>query len=191
MITTPKTGMTSVTKFFKIAAPVVAAAALVATGLASGSSSATSTGGTDKNAPSYGKTAKVAKAAGVTKCDGGAQKKVWNRGAAGWQYTTSDGLPLTIPGSVIRIKGPKSGKDALSVNVSALAYLSTGSTGYVQVLLDGTPMKPSDVSTGSYYYNEDDYGTFAQNYCRSIGGGAAGSYYFELNDPMIHVELAE
>jgi hypothetical protein len=207
MITKPSTGKTSVTKYLKIAAPLAAAAALVATGLATGSSSAAKSGGTDKDAPSYGTTAKAAKAGGVTKCDGGVQKKVWDRGAAGWQYATSDGGSLTLPGSVIRIKGPSSGKDVLSVNLSALSYLSSGSTGYAQVILDGTPMKPSDVSTGTYYVDDfdDNYGTFAQNYCRKIGpgyhnfkvvlidndGGAAGNYYFELHDPMVHLELSE
>jgi hypothetical protein len=207
MIAKSSTGKTSVTTYLKIAAPLAAAAALVATGLSAGSSSAASSGGDDKFAPSYGTTAQSAKAAGVTKCDGGVQKKVWNRGAEGWQYATSDGGDITLPGSVIRIKGPNSGKDALSVNLSALAYLSAGSTGYAQVILDGTPMKPSDISAGSYYADDsgESYGTFAQNYCRNIGPGyhnlkvvltdddfgAAGSYYFELHEPMVHVELAE
>jgi hypothetical protein len=199
-------GKRSAKKSFAIAAPIAAVAtAVVLAGAGAAPSTATAQGG-DKNGPAV---AKVGKSSGDTvKCDGGAQKKVWNRGISDqWVYTTSDGGPTVIQPSVLRIKGPSSGKDVVSVNVSALAYLYDGSTGYVKVLLDGVPMAPANSSTGSVFDTDSGnyYGTFAQNYCKSIGpgyhnfrvvmidndGGAAGSFYFYLKDPLIHIEQSE
>jgi hypothetical protein len=195
-------GSRSAKKSLALAAPIAALAAVIAAGAAAGPSTATADGG-DKNGPAA---AAVSKASGsVVKCDGGAQKKVWNRGVSDeWFYTASDTGATVVPGSILRIKGPSSGKDVVSVNVSALAYLYDGSTGYVKVLLDGVPMAPSNSSTGSMFETDNGqyYGTFAQNYCKNIGpgyhnfrvvivdndGGAAGSYYFYLKDPLIHVE---
>ena len=187
------------------AAVAVPTAALLAASVSAGPSSAAGNGD-DAKAPSFGVARSAQRASDVAKCDGGVQKRVWNRGAPDWVYATSDGGSTVLPGSSIRIKGPQSGTDVLSVNLSALAYLSPGSTGYVKVLVDNVPMRPSNGSTGSYYYDDaGSYGTFAQNYCRKIGpgyhdfqvvlidndGGQAGNYYFELHDPMVHVEQAE
>jgi uncharacterized membrane protein len=205
--TTPVTKKRSTIKKLALSAAVaVPTAALLAASVSAGPSSAAGNGD-DTKAPSYGVSKAAQRATDVAKCDGGVQKRVWNRGAPDWIYTTSDGGATVLPGSNIRIKGPSSGTDVLSVDLGAQAYLSPGSTGYVKVLVDGIPMRPSNGSTGSSYedYSNDYYGTFAQNYCRKIGPGyhdfqvvlvdndfgQAGNYYFELHDPMVNVEQAE
>jgi hypothetical protein len=110
-----------------------------------------------------------------------------------------------MPGSIIRLKGPQSGRDVLSVNLSAAALLDTSSEGRVKVLLDGVPMAPSDLNTGSLDDDSGGYGTFAQNYCRNIGPGGhslrvvisdndfgqSGDFFFSLIDPMVHVEQSD
>ena len=191
---TRATGTTPVTKKHRTikklalsAAVAVPTAALLAAGVSAGPSSAAGNGD-DTHAPSFGVSKAAQRATDVAKCDGGVQKRVWNRGAPDWIYTTSDGGATVRPGSNIRIKGPSSGLDVLSVSLGAQAYLSPGSTG------------------SSYEdYSNDYYGTFAQNYCRKIGPGyhdfqvvlvdndfgQAGNYYFELHDPMVNVEQAE
>jgi hypothetical protein len=185
-------------KSMVIAAPVLASAAIVAAGL--GVSTQADASGHKYAGPALASH----KSDSTTKCDAGVQKRTFNRGVSGWIYAGSDSGPTIMPGSIIRVHGPQSGKDVLSVNLSAASYLDSGSTGRVKVLLDGVPMAPADLNTGSLSYNAG-YSTFAQNYCRKIGpgahnmrvvisdddGGNAGNYYWELSDPMVHVEQSD
>jgi hypothetical protein len=204
MDNTRATGTKSVTKRLRIAAAVVIPSlALVGASLAVDGGAATAAKSHDNaNAPKI--TAKsAAKRAPAARCDGGYQKKVWNRGAHDWQWAESSSGPLLLQGTHFRFKGPDRGRDVLSANLSAMAYLYSGSYGKVKVLVDGFPMRPSDPSNGSYYYDAGTYGTFAQNYCKVIGPGwhdfqitiedkqASSGYYFGLNDAMVHVEQNE
>jgi hypothetical protein len=184
-------------KTLVIAAPVLASAALVAGGLGASSMQANATGA--DNHP----TVTASKAADTTTCDGGAQTHTWNRGVAGYIQTVSGNGPTIMPNSVIRLHGPRSGRDVLSVNLSAEAYLDPGSQGRVKVLLDGVPMAPSDLNAGSLDDDANGFGTFAQNYCRNIGPGGhsmrvvisnsstTAGFSFYLHDPMVHVEQSD
>jgi len=147
---------------------------------------------------------KVAKAATTTACDGGKQKHSWDRGVRDFfGVSDQDGASL-LPGSNVKVKGPSHGKDVLSVNVSAGTYLDNGAYGQVKVLLNGSPMKPSDNVDGSWFYGPTNYGDFARNYCAKIGpgnhslrvvleaediDGTADSFY--LQDAMLHAELSD
>ncbi len=186
-------------KSMVIAAPVLASAAIVAAGLGAGTQ-ANAAGGHQPAAP----TMSAMRSSSTTTCDGGVQKATRNRGVSGWIYTGSDDGQIIMPGSIIRLHGPRTGRDVLSVNLSAESYLYSGSQGKVKVLLDGVPMAPSDLNTGSTS-DAPGYSTFAQNYCRNIGPGRhslrvvisdndfgqTGDYFFELKDPMIHVEQSD
>jgi hypothetical protein len=177
-----------------IAVPTLAAAALVAAGLGGGASQAT-----DSDRAPLPKAAK--KAVVITKCDGGAQKRSWDRGVGGGVYNTAGTGETTVPGSTISFKGPKKGKDVLSVDLAAQAYLSAG-YGQVKVLLDGIPMKPSDNVEGNYHFAPaGQYADFSRNYCRKVGKGthtltvtirnqAAAGNVFYLFDEMYHAELS-
>jgi hypothetical protein len=183
-------------KTLVIAAPVLASAAIVAGGLSASSIQANAA---DNNQPP---TFNPAKRVDTTTCDGGGQKAVWNRGVSGFISAGSDDGPFIMPNSVIRVQGPRTGRDVLSVNLTAESYLEAGAVGRVKVLLDGVPMAPSDLNTGSQDFDDTGYGEFGQNYCRNIGPGghslrvvlstvdfgAAGDFFFYLNDPMVHVE---
>jgi hypothetical protein len=90
------------------------------------------------------------------------------------------------------------------MSFTASDYLdSNSSQGKVKVLLDGIPRAPFDLNNGSPIYAQG-YGTFAQDYCRSVGPGHhslrvtisdvasgtnTGALY--LWDPMLHAEKSE
>jgi hypothetical protein len=183
-------------KTLVIAAPVVASAALVAGGLGASSMQANAS---DSNHPP---TMTSNKASDTTTCDGGVQKHTWNRGVSGYIQTVSGSGSTIMPNSIIRLHGPSSGRDVLSVNLSAEAYVDSGSQGRVKVLLDGVPMAPSDLNAGSLY-DDSGFGNFGQNYCRNIGPGghslrvvisdfsSTAGFSFYLHDPMVHVEQSE
>lgn len=182
-------------KSLATAGTVVAAAAFI-TGAANLGAQADND---DKAAPP-----KVAKAAVTTACNGGEQKYSWDRGVRNYFGVSDEDGGSLLPGSKITVRGPHSGKDALSVNLSAGAYLDSGAYGQVKVLLDGTPMRPSDNVDGSWHYGPTGYGDFARNYCAKIGpgnhslrvvleaydtDGSADSFY--LQDAMVHAELSD
>lgn len=183
-------------KSIALAVPALAAGALVAAGIGGPSVQANSDPGSKA---AIVKDAKAAKAVTIKKCDGTTQKKVADRGIAGYVYTSST-TPVNLTGSAATFKGPKHGKDVLSVNFSASAY-AANNYGQVKVLLDGVPMAPSDNVDGSWIYQTDEYGDFSRNYCGKIGkgkhtvkvvynttGGGSSLYLF---DPMLHVEQSD
>lgn len=189
------------TRSLMVAVPL-AATGLVVAGFGSSVSVASSTGNLNKHAPVVVAPSKASKTAGVTKCDGGPVVKQWNRGYDSWVESQGGGNSAIMPGSIMRIKGPASGKAAFSVNLSSsLSYLTPGSDGFAKVILDGHPMQPADAEVyqdGGVYY-----GQYAQNYCREIGPGfhnfkvvlsddaSTTGYYFELFAPMFHAELSQ
>jgi len=182
-------------KSLATAGTVVAAAALI-TGAANLGAQADND---DKAAPP-----KMAKAATTTACDGGAQKKSWDRGVRDYFGVSDQDGGSLLPGSKVKVKGPSHGKDVLSVNLSAGTYLDNGAYGKVKVLLDGTPMKPSDNVDGSWFFGPTGYADFARNYCAKIGKGNHSlrvvlaaedtdgtSDWFYLQDAMLHAELSD
>ncbi|MBA2559640.1 MAG: hypothetical protein H0V07_07060 [Propionibacteriales bacterium] len=183
-----------------MAAPVLASAALVAAGLSGSTIQANASDGGDPHAPGV----TSAKLVSTSGCNGTTQRRTYNKGMSGSVFAGSDTGAIIVPGTLLKVRGPSSGRDVLSVNLSAQSYTDNGSQGRVKVLLDGVPMGPSDLNTGSLSY-ADGISSFAQNYCRKIGPGrhglrvvisdndfgAAGSYSFGLYDPMIHVELSK
>lgn len=185
-------------KSIMIAVPTLAASALIAASLSG--APATAGNGDGKAAPP--RVAKAAKAVTTTSCTGKAQKRSWDRGVAGSDvYSYGNGSPMTQPGSVIHIPGPKTGTDVVSVNFSAGTYLSSGGTyGQVKVLKNGLALKPSDNTYGSWHY-QTGYGSFSRNYCTKVGKAGAtlrvvidaeyGTGYFQVYDPMVHVEQSD
>ncbi|MBA2444586.1 MAG: hypothetical protein H0V49_04570 [Nocardioidaceae bacterium] len=181
------------------AVSLAAGGAIIAAAMAAVPNTATAAGGEDTPPVAEQQAAALV----VSGCDGGEQKATWNRGYSGFLQST-DASSTTLPGDPVRIRGPQTGRDVVSVNLSAGSYLDSGAQGTIKVLLDGVPMAPSDVSTGSTFYPEG-YGTVARNYCRKIGDGshrlrvvfsandfgAAGTSSFYLQDPMVHVEQSK
>jgi hypothetical protein len=188
-------------KTLVMTAPVLASAALVAGGLGAGTLSANAANAHHNAKPPF---ATAAKTGGTeTTCTGGAQKNTLNGGVHDYVYTQSNTGSTIVPGTVFRVKGPKSGRDVLSVSFTAQTYLSSGSEGRVKVLLDGVPMPPSDLNDGTPIYASGS-SWFAQNYCRNIGPGhhslrvviddvtsSTTPGYLYLYDPMIHAEKSE
>lgn len=84
----------------------------------------------------------------VLRCDGGAQKHVYNRSVN--QYSTfGEGASFTVPGAMVGLWGPAVGTDTLSVTFSAETQLRGSAAGDdydwigLEVLLDGVPMQPA------------------------------------------------
>ena len=155
----------------------VAAMATVATaGMAvagtTDNSSAQAGGSTASNAAAAATTT-----TGVFKCDGGAQKAVYNRIVN--QFSTyGEGADFMVPGASLGLLGPRRGTDTLNVTFSAETQLR-GSTvndnfdwAELEVRLDGVPMRPAGppdsplAITGSPTYSSN-----AAQFCGRIGRG--------------------
>lgn len=201
-----KTRKTRTMKKLALTGALAVPAALILAATVSAGPGSAAGNGDDPNAPGVGTGKLAAASASASTCDGTVQKRVVNRGTNGWVYAGSDTGALVLPGTAMRFQGPSTGSDVINVNLSAQSYLSPGSTGYVKVLMDGIPIRPSDSSFGTSFYDSGTgYGTFAQNYCRKIGpgyhdfrveisdndGGQTGNYYFELKDAMVHIQRSE
>lgn len=86
--------------------------------------------------------AAMPRAAGPFRCYGGATKAVRDLGiASGTQFDVPAGASKLLPGK-IKLKGPKKGKDTISIAVTGLGYLEAGQVAYLNVLLDGKPLRP-------------------------------------------------
>lgn len=114
----------------------------------------------------------------VFRCDGGKQKKVWNR-IVDRPFTFGEGGFVDVPGAALKVAGPSRGKDTLSITFSAESQLGGSSAEDnlvdwmgLQVLLDGSPVEPhtaaADVMaiTGS-----DSYDMHAAQFCVKVGRG--------------------
>jgi len=189
-------------KTLAFAVPAVVAAGVLA-GTTAGAAPTQSPATSDSGRPHVTQAAKAA--VDTVACDGGTQKKVYNRGVNGWVWA-QEGSNLTIPGSLVKLKGPASGKDVVTVSFTGLSWVSASSEGRLKVLIDGQPMEPSDPFNGTVIYPGSG-GTYipqATQYCAKIGPGghsvkvvmqaydygAAGTAYFYLRDPMLHVETS-
>lgn len=186
-------------KTLAFAVPAVVAAGVLA-GTTAGAAPTHSPAASDVKLPHV----KSAKAIDTVACDGGTQKKVYNRGVNGW-ISTTEGSNLTIPGSLVKLKGPGSGKDVVTVSFTGTSLISASSEGRLRVLLDGQPMEPSDPFNGTILYPQGNYTTQSAQFCAKIGPGghnvkvvmqaydygAAGTAYFYLRDPMLHVETSD
>ena len=162
---------------------------------APGPGQAQDTGGTRPVAPP------VSRAAATAPCVGGATVKSFTGGYDDWLSVSSGSQQ--VPGTLFRFKGPTKGKDVVSVTVtSPLTYISSGDYGNVRVLLDGTPMAPSDLS-GDWLYPDSNYGSYASQFCATVGKGghsirlvmksvdsnSSGYDYTQLFHPMLHAEV--
>jgi hypothetical protein len=144
----------------------------------------------------------------VFKCDGGATTQVWNR-ISSTPSTFNEGTVLTVPGSVV-VKGPKNGKDTLSIAFSGESNLF-GSTDSderqdwmgIEVHVDGVPIQPYTAVGDVYAFaGPGGYDSHAAQFCTKIGkgkhrvevklnlhdAGAANSLTGWIDDHTLHVE---
>ncbi len=146
-------------------------------------------------------------------CDGGVQKRVYNRIVSSpFTFDEASGRPL-VPGAALRVVGPRKGKDTLSIAFSAEAQLGGSSVGDnlfdwmgLEVMVDGVPIRPysagADVLalTGSGSYNSN-----AVQFCTKIrpgrhmirvrtnlvDGGTDDTLTGWLDDYTLHVEQSQ
>lgn len=124
----------------------VAGVAALATIAGAGMASAGSGGGDSAQA---GGSDRVGSAANVTafRCDGGAQKAVYNR-IVNQPFVFGEGATVAVPGAALALNGPFFGADTLSVTFSAETQLRGNASNdqfdwaELEVLLDGVPMQP-------------------------------------------------
>ncbi len=120
----------------------------VATAL-SGAGMAAAAGNDSRSPQSGGREALTAKAADVDvyRCDGGRQKRVYNR-IVNQPFTFGEGPQVALPGAEATVFGPRRGRDTISVTFSAETQLRNSSDADkydwigLEVLLDGVPMQP-------------------------------------------------
>lgn len=180
-------------RYFATAVPLLLAGTLAAT--APGTSQAAGNEGAD---PGAQRPKISAKAVATAPCKGKAQKKAFTGGYAGWLSTSSS---TAVPGTEYIFKGPKKKKDTVFVTFTAPNTWNTASDwARVRVELDGVAMEPAATSN-EYFYDTTDYGSFAGQYCAKVGKGlhkvqvhldsfgASNTAY--LNNPMVHVEIAQ
>ena len=154
----------------------IAGAGLIATALVTPALSAGAEGGDGAapQAPSATESAAAQRALTGFSCNGGATKAVRNAGI----YDGAFEIPTTgtkrLPGK-ITLKGPKKGKDTVSVAVTGYGVLySAYQHGYVDVLVDGKPLRPSTLSSSTPFMvagNTSDYEVGAAQFCGRIGKG--------------------
>lgn len=153
-----------------LAAAAVSALALSGTGVALAAGDSSPQGG----APTVAKKA----GDGVIRCDGGPQRKVWNR-IVNTPSTFGEGADFTPNGGTLFVYGPKFGRDTLSITFSGETNL-TGSTDAderndwmgVEVHVDGAPIEPY-TAVGDVYAlaGPGGYDSHAAQFCTQIGRG--------------------
>ena len=178
------------------AAPVLVAGALLVAGTPALSQA--SDGGHGPSAQQGEPRIRAAAARVATEpCVGGAQKKAYSGGNAGWFWAGSDSL---VPGASFQFQGPSSGKDTVFVTFTAFdTYTSSGESGQAKVLLDGVAIAPSDAGV-EYFNSSDNYHALTGQYCAKVGPGShrvkvvldsySGTDVYVYN-PMLHVEVAD
>lgn len=180
------------------AVPVLLAGSLAAT---TPSLSQAAGGDESKQAAPRGATT-VSRLAATSPCAGGAQKKAFSGGYAGWFSTSS---AATVPGTVWNFRGPRRFRDTVFITVTAPnTYAESGDSGRVRVLLDGVDVKPG-ATASEYFYGTNQYSSFAGQYCVRVGRGlhqlrvelesndwnGSSSDTAYLSNPMLHAEVAE
>ncbi|HSV37546.1 MAG TPA: hypothetical protein VLI04_02200 [Nocardioidaceae bacterium] len=114
-----------------------------------------------------------------TACDGGVQKRVYNRiNSAPFTFSEASGTPF-IPTAGVVVSGPVRGADTLSIEFSAETQMGGSTAGDnlsdwmgLEVLVDGVPIQPFTAAgdvlaiTGSNAYNSN-----AAQFCTKIRAG--------------------
>ncbi len=182
-------------RFIAAAVPVLVAGSLAAA-VPSMSQAASDRGAAEPTAQ-----AGVA-AIAVQPCVGGTQKKALTGGNSGWNSSSS---AVVIDGTELSFRGPAKGKDTVFVTFTATnTFVSNAAdAGRVRVQLDGADLKPANAA-GEYFYAENNYASFAGQYCAKVGNGwhdlrvvlesndpnSSGGDISWLYNPMVHVEVA-
>lgn len=140
-----------------------------------------------------------AKTVGFT-CNGGAQTQMRTLGLFNDTLAVPAGGKAPLPGQ-IKVKGPKKGKDAVSVIVTAEGGLESNSAGFVEVLVDGKPLKPATFGTPAILLEgtTNTHVVGAAQFCgkirkgnhnvriRFVDTGATSGWH--LHTAMAHVEV--
>jgi hypothetical protein len=112
------------------------------------------------------------------KCDGGAQKRVYNR-ISDSPFVFGEGAPVLVPGAAVVVPGPRRGLDTLTITYSAEANLS----GYtdvderfnwlgLEVLVNGVPIEPhTPVGDVMAFHGPGGYDMNSATFCKRIGRG--------------------
>ena len=154
----------------------VAGVAALATIAGAGMASAGSGGGDSAQA---GGSDRVGSAANVTafRCDGGAQKAVYNR-IVNQPFVFGEGATVAVPGAALALNGPFFGADTLSVTFSAETQLRGNASNdqfdwaELEVLLDGVPMQPvGPVGSPMAITGSSTYAMNAAQFCGKIREG--------------------
>lgn len=166
------------TKTF-IAAAAAATMAVTTAGLAAavGDDRSPQAGGAVPKALAKGAIDHLTIDGGVTRCDGGQQKRVYNR--INNQYSVfNEGADFDVPGMELSVRGPKRGKDTLSITFSGESQLRGSSeTDYydwmeLEVLVNGTPIQPfGPPSSPLAFTGSREYASNAAQFCTRIGRG--------------------
>ena len=133
-------------------------------------------------------------------CNGGAQRLVRTLGMFDDTLNVPADGSARLPGT-IRFKGPKRGKDVVSVNLTAEGGLESNSAGFVDVRLDGKPLKPGSL-TNFVYLLEGTANTHtvgAAQFCGKVGRGrhnitirfrdTGATSGWHVHTAMAHVEV--
>jgi hypothetical protein len=156
-----------------IAVATLATAGAAAAGTLGGSSAQAGGEAASKALASSGATSVSAFA-----CDGGAQKRVYNRSVNSPVVFGETAGFVKVPGAQVLLAGPAHGRDTLSVTFSAETQLRGNAANdqfdwsELEVRLDGVPMQPTGGAgdpmalTGSPYYAMN-----AAQFCGRVGRG--------------------
>lgn len=105
-------------------------------------------------------------------CNGGASKAVRNSGLGDGTFSVPPAGRVSLPGTM-KLKGPKKGKDVVSVAVTADIGLGSAGAANVDVLVDGKPLKPSTLTTPVILAEgaANTHTAGAAQFCGKIGKG--------------------
>lgn len=135
-------------------------------------------GGNDPQGKPSGVRAKTLTPEGAHKCDGGKTLQTWNRIVSS-PYTFGEGPAVDVPGAALTFKGPKYGKDTISIAFSGETnlYGSTDSDERwdwmgVEVYVDGVPIQPYTAAGDVYAFaGPGGYDSHAAQFCTKVGPG--------------------
>ena len=133
-------------------------------------------------------------------CNGGAQRLVRTLGLFDETLNIPADGSARLPGT-IRFKGPKKGKDVVSVNVTAEGGLESNTAGYVDVRVDGKPLKPGSLSNFAYLLEgtTNTHAVGSAQFCGKVGRGrhnltirfrdTGATSGWHVHTAMAHVEI--
>ncbi|UYM05071.1 hypothetical protein [Solicola gregarius] len=179
----------------------IAAGGLMAAALVTPTLSA-SADGDGAPPPGLERTASAQKALTGFSCSGGSTKASRNLGIYDGFFDIPAGTTKSLPGKMT-FKGPKKGKDTVSVAVTGFGYLyGAYQLGAVTVTVDGNPLKPGTLATPAYWMGSGDssgYTSGAAQFCGKVGKGrhtvrvkftnTSGASSWGLYSATAHAEL--